>query len=116
MKSGFWQIQIEETDRYKTAFTVPFGHYEWNVMPFDLKNAPSDFQNIMNDIFTPFTDFSTVYINDALIFSKSIDHHWKHLDIFVKVIKQRGLVVSASKISLFQDKIRFLGHNIYKGP
>ena len=35
--------QIEETDRYKTAFTVPFGHCEWNVMPFDLKNAPSDF-------------------------------------------------------------------------
>ena len=115
MKSGFWQIQIEETDRYKTAFTVPFGHYEWNVMPFGLKNAPSEFQNIMNDIFTPFTDFSIVYIDDVLIFSKSIDHHWKNLDIFVKVIKQHGLVVSASKISLFQDKIRFLGHNIYKG-
>ncbi|EYU18268.1 hypothetical protein MIMGU_mgv1a020753mg, partial [Erythranthe guttata] len=30
MKSGFWQIQIAEEDRYKTAFTVPFGHYEWN--------------------------------------------------------------------------------------
>jgi len=28
MKSGFWQIQIAERDRYKTAFTVPFGHYE----------------------------------------------------------------------------------------
>ncbi|CAN1223780.1 Genome polyprotein [Linum perenne] len=36
MKSGYWQIQIAETDRYKTAFTVPFGHYEWNVMPFGL--------------------------------------------------------------------------------
>ena len=33
MKSGFWQIQIAEKDKYKTAFTVPFGHYEWNVMP-----------------------------------------------------------------------------------
>ena len=57
MKSGFWQIQIAEPDRYKTAFTVPFGHYEWNVMPFGLKNAPSEFQNIMNDIFTPYTSF-----------------------------------------------------------
>ena len=28
MKSGFWQIQKDEKDRYKTAFTVPFGHYE----------------------------------------------------------------------------------------
>jgi hypothetical protein len=37
MKSGFWQIQIDPKDRYKTAFTVPFGQYEWNVMPFGLK-------------------------------------------------------------------------------
>ena len=43
MKFGFWQVQIKEEDRYKTAFIVPFGHYEWNVMPFDLKNAPSEF-------------------------------------------------------------------------
>ena len=84
MKSGFWQVLIDEKDRYKTAFTVLFGHYEWNVMPFGLKNAPSEFQNIMNDIFTPFTDFSIVYIDDVLIFSKSIDDHWKHLDILLK--------------------------------
>ena len=115
MKSGFWQIQIDEKDRYKIAFIVPFGHYEWNVMSFSLKNAPSEFQNIMNDIFAPFLDFSIVYIDDILIFSKSIDDHWKHLDIFVKVIKHNGLVVLATMINLFQDKIRFLGHNIYKG-
>ena len=39
MKSGFWQIQIDEKDKYKTAFTVPFGHYEWNVMPFGIKKC-----------------------------------------------------------------------------
>ena len=38
-----------------------------------------------------------------------------HLDIFVKIIKQSRLVVSATKINFFQDKIQFLGHNIYKG-
>ena len=32
MKSGFWQIQIHEDDKYKTTFVTPFGHYEWNVM------------------------------------------------------------------------------------
>ena len=39
IKSGFWQIQIDEKDRYKTAFTIHFGHYEWNVMPFDFKKC-----------------------------------------------------------------------------
>jgi hypothetical protein len=47
IKSGFWQIQIHYKDRYKTAFTVDFGQYEWNVMPFGLKNAQSEFQSIM---------------------------------------------------------------------
>ncbi|RDX80013.1 hypothetical protein CR513_39485, partial [Mucuna pruriens] len=76
MKSGFWQIQIKESDRYKTAFTVPFGQYEWNVMPFGLKNAPSEFQKIMNDIFNPYSKFSIVYIDDVLIFSQTINQHF----------------------------------------
>lgn len=115
MKSGFWQIQIAEKDKYKTAFTVPFGHYEWNVMPFGLKNAPSEFQNIMNEIFNPYTTFSIVYIDDVLIFSKSIDQHFKHLYTFLNIVKKHGLVVSAKKMQIFQTKIRFLGHNIYQG-
>ena len=73
MKYGFWQIHIKPKDRYKTAFTVPFGHYEWNVMPFGLKNAPSEFQNMMNEIFNDYTRFSIVYIDDVLIFSNSIE-------------------------------------------
>ncbi|BBH05339.1 Leucine-rich repeat protein kinase family protein [Prunus dulcis] len=69
----------EESDRYKTAFVTPFGHYEWNVMPFGLKNAPSEFQNIMNEIFNAYSHFSIVYIDDVLIYSQSIEQHWKHL-------------------------------------
>ena len=65
MKSGFWQIQVAKKDRYKTAFVVPFAHYEWNVMPFSLKNAPSEFQNMMN--------FIIVYIDDVLVYSSSIE-------------------------------------------
>ena len=47
------QVQIKEEDRYKIAFIVHFGHYEWNAIPFGLKNTSSEFQNIMNDIFNP---------------------------------------------------------------
>ena len=115
MKSGFWQIQIDPKDRYKTAFTVPFGQYEWNVMPFGLKNAPSEFQRILNDILNHYSNFCVVYIDDVLIFSDSVDQHFKHLQTFFKVTKKNGLVVSKSKISLFQTRVRFLGHYITHG-
>ena len=101
MKSGFWQIQISESDKYKTTFTTPFGHYEWNLMPFGLKNAPSEFQNIVNDIFNSFSHFTIVYIDHVLVYSNSIDEHWKHLYSFLDTIKRNGLVVSAKKIKLF---------------
>jgi hypothetical protein len=115
MKSGFWQIQIAPKIRYKTAFTVPFGQYELNVMPFGLKYAPSEFQRIMNDIFNAHSKFCIVYIDDVLIFSHSINQHFKHLHAFFHTAKQNGLVVSKTKISLFQTRVRFLGHYICQG-
>ena len=43
IKSRFWQIQIAEKHGHKITFVVPFGYYEWNIMPFGLKNALSEF-------------------------------------------------------------------------
>ncbi|MCI34964.1 polyprotein-like, partial [Trifolium medium] len=45
MKSGFWQLGIDPRDRYKTAFCIPNAQYQWTVLPFGLKVAPSLFQN-----------------------------------------------------------------------
>ena len=115
MKLGFWQIQIAEKDRYKTTFVVPFGHYEWNVIPFGLKNAPSEFQNMMNEIFNPFSYFIIVYIDNVLVCSTFVEEHWKHLNRFIQTIKDNGLSLSSFKINLLQTKIRFLGHHIYLG-
>ena len=66
-------------------------------MSFGLKNAPSEFQKIMNDIFNPFQDFSIVYIDDVLIFSQNIDQHFEHLQTFFAIVKRNGLVVSKLK-------------------
>jgi hypothetical protein len=73
MKSGFWQIQIHPKACYKIAFTILFGQYKWNVMPFGLKNAPSKFQRIINDKFNAYSIFYIVYIDDVHIFSNSLE-------------------------------------------
>ena len=58
---------------------------------------PQVFQNIMNDIFYPYMEFSIVYLDDALIFSKGINQHIQHLNKFIEVIKENGLVVLAKR-------------------
>ena len=115
MKSGFWQNQIAEKHRYKTAFTIPFGHYKWNVMPFGLKNAASEFQHITNDMLNDYSIFSVVYLDDVIIFSKNLDQRFKHLKIFFNVFKRNRLANSAPKMKLLQTKMRFLAHDIFYG-
>ena len=66
-------------------------------MPFGLENNPSEFQNIMNDIFNDYIRSSIVYIDDVLIFSNSINEHFQHLRIFQKIIKENRIVVFALK-------------------
>ena len=55
------------------------------------------------------------YIDDVLIFSNSIEQHFKHLKTFLYIVKESGLVISEKKISLFQTRVRFLGHYICQG-
>ena len=69
----------------------------------------------MNDIFNEYSEFAIVYIDDVLIHSTTIENHFKHINIFINIIKQNGLVISASKITLFKTHIRFLGHEIHQG-
>lgn len=48
--SGYWQIEVEETDKAKTAFTYHHGVFQYNRLPFGLKIAPVIFQRVMDII------------------------------------------------------------------
>ncbi|KAH9801309.1 hypothetical protein KPL71_000978 [Citrus sinensis] len=68
LKSGFWQLGIEPSERYKTAFCIPNAHFQWIVLPFGLKTAPSIFQKSMVKIFQPILHHALIYIDDILLF------------------------------------------------
>ena len=64
----------------KNAFNTPLGHFEYLVTPFGLTSAPAVFQALVNDVLRDFLHkFVIVYLDDILIFSRSLEDHKRHV-------------------------------------
>ena len=114
-KSGFWQVLLDEESQLLTAFTCPQGHYQWVVVPFGLKQAPSIFQRHMQNAFRSFEKFCCVYVDDILIFSDNEQDHLRHLAAVLKKCQLLGIILSKKKAQIFKTKINFLGLEIDQG-
>jgi hypothetical protein len=80
LHSGYHQIKICVEDIPKTTFTTRYGLFEYLVMPFGLMNLVSHFMYLINYVFMPELDqFVVVFIDDILIYSKSMEEHEEHL-------------------------------------
>ncbi|KAH9680173.1 hypothetical protein KPL71_026451 [Citrus sinensis] len=115
LKAGFWQLGISPVDHPKTAFCIPDAHYQWTVMPFGLKVAPSLFQKAMTKIFSPILHHVLVYIDDILLFSSDHDSHQNLLLDFFHIVQDHGIMLSEKKSSIAKESIDFLGMVITNG-
>ena len=110
---GYWQVEMSEEDRAKTAFSTHEGLYEFKVMPFGLCNAPATFQRLMDLVLSGIQWSSClVYIHDIVIVGKTVQNHLDNLQLVLDRIKRAGLRLKPSKFHLFQKEILYLGHRI----
>ena len=87
MRDGYHQIPMKFDDKVKTSFTCRYGTFQFTVMPFGLSTAPATFQRMMNTIFFELLDLGVlVYLDDVLIYSKTVDEHIVLLDKVFKLL------------------------------
>ena len=105
LKNGYWQVEIEESDKDKTAFSVPgVGFYEYNNMTFGLCNAPATFQRLMEQVLYDLNNkICAIYLDDILIWSSSLDEHLERLDAVFKRLVEAGVKLKPSKCSFFRQ-------------
>jgi hypothetical protein len=113
LRQAYHQIRLVDSDRPKTAFRTPFGHYEWVTLSMGLTNAPAIFQSVVNNIFRPYLGkFVVVYLDDICVFSKTEEEHTKHLKMVLDKLKEFKLTVAWHKCHFYQKELLFLGHII----
>lgn len=113
LASGFHQIPMGTKDAEKTAFSTPYGHYQFNRMPFGLKNAPATFQRLMNNVLTGLQGQELfVYLDDIVIYAASIrEHEIKFLKL-IKRLRDANLKLQPDKCEFLRHEVTYLGHVI----
>ena len=117
LASGYWQIRVHPQSVEKTAFAAPQGLFEFRVMPFGLMNAPSVFQRLMTRVLMGLNpddgpDFVAVYIDDVLVFSRTLQDHIRHLEMVITRLQEAGLKLKPSKCHFIRKEVEYLGHVI----
>jgi hypothetical protein len=99
LRNGYYltRLKDEESENAMTMHTH-YGNFKYKVMPFGLVNAPATFQRMMNTILRPLLDQGVVvYLNDILIYTKTMEEHYKLVTQVFSILQREGLAVAANE-------------------
>ena len=113
LNSGYWQVEVEESDRPKTAFVSRQGLFEFKVMPFGLCNGPATFERLMEIVLAGLNwQICLIYLDDVIVIGRDFDDMIKNLDTVLQRLHDAGLKLKPRKCQLFAKQVEFLGHVI----
>ena len=116
LKSGYWQVELEEEAKPLTAFTMgQLGFWECEHMPFGLINAPATFQSLMESCLGELhLNWCIIYLDDIIVFSRTPEEHLHRLKAVFNKLKTAGFKLKTSKCDLFKQQISYLVHVVSK--
>lgn len=104
---------MDPADGHKTAFTTPFGHYEFERMPFGLKNAPATFQRLMDLVLVRLQGEELfVYMDDIVIYASSLEEHERKYNTLIQRLREANLKLQPDKCEFLKTEVTYLGHVI----
>jgi hypothetical protein len=111
LTSGYWQVELSEDAKEKTAFVTRSGLYHWKVLPFGLTSAPSTFERLMETVLRGL-QWKTVlvYLDDVVVFSQDVTTHLSRLQEVFDRLRRAGLKLKPEKCHLFKKQVNYLGH------
>ena len=110
LASGFWQVELQESDREKSAFVTPDGLFQFKVMAFGLANSPPQFASLMDLVLSGLKNEKVLcYVDDLIIYSRTIEEHLQKLDKVLSRLKSENLLLQPSKCKLLYNEISVLG-------
>ncbi len=112
LKSGYWQVQLSEEAKEKTAFSLPgMGHWQFKVMPVGLCNAPATFERLMEYVLAGLSwKVYLVYLDDIIVYGSSFSSQIMNLRQVFQRLRWEGLKLSPKKCVLFQRQVTYLGY------
>jgi hypothetical protein len=113
LASSYHQVPMNPADVEKTAFSTPYGHYQYKSMPFGLTNAPATFQRLMSSVFGDLLGKELLaYLDDLVIFSADFESHLASIDKVLALLEKAKLKCQPSKCQIFRSSLTYLGHTI----
>ncbi|UYV74885.1 hypothetical protein LAZ67_12001673, partial [Cordylochernes scorpioides] len=111
LRSGYWQVEVEERDKEKTAFTTAHGLYEFNVMPFGLCNASATFERNMENMLGNLRwQICLCYLDDVIIYSPDFPTHLKRLEAVFRCFRESNLRLNDKKCRFVFEELEILGY------